>query len=118
DFGITDTTATSLLPDLEFGTINLSAIDFAYTDEAGAMDTRFRIDKLLARLNELDLNEEWVDIREIDLDGSDSHVFFGQTAQKPDATADTAAAEPVNWRVQAATIRIANTDFAFRDANQ
>lgn len=118
DFGITDTTATSLLPDLEFGTINLSAIDFAYTDEASAMDTRFRIDKLLARLNELDLNEERVDIREIDLNGSDSHVFFGQTAQRPDATADTAAGEPVNWRVRAASVRIANTAFAFRDANQ
>lgn len=117
DFGITDTSATSLLPDLEFGTVNLSAIDFAYTDEASAMDTRFRISKLLARLNELDLNEEWIDIREIDLDGSDSHVFFGQIAPKPDAT-NTAASEPVNWRVRAATIRMANTDFAFRDTNQ
>src|SRR5690606_10406398 len=54
------------------------------------------------------------DIREIDLEGSDSHVFFGQTVPKPDTT----AGEPVNWRVRAAAIRIANTDFAFRDANQ
>src|SRR5690606_16074759 len=50
--------------------------------------------------------------------GSDSHVFFGQTESTPATTADTAAGEPVNWRVRAATIRIANTDFAFRDANQ
>lgn len=114
DFGIPDTTATALLPDLEFGTINLSAIDFAYTDEASAVDTRFRVKKLLVRLNELDLNEERVDIREIDLDGSDSHVFLGQT----DSVTTTSAGEPANWRVQAATIRMANTDFAFRDANQ
>ena len=118
DFGLTDTTETALLPGLEFGTINLSAIDFAYTDEAGAMDTRFRIDKLLARLNTVDLNNEWIDIREIDLDGSDSHVFFGQTETAPNTATDTVAGEPINWRVRAATIRIANTDFAFRDANQ
>src|SRR5690606_32216245 len=114
DFGITDTTTTSLLPDLEYGTINLAAIYYAYTVEAGAMDTRLRIDKLLARLNELDLNNEWVDIREIDLDGSDSHVFFGQTEATASTPADTAAGEPVNWRVRAAAVRIANTDFAFR----
>src|SRR5690606_11676258 len=118
DFGVTDTAETSLLPELEFGTINLAAIDFAYTDEAGAMDTRFRIDKLLARLNALDLNNEWVDIREIDLDGSDSHVFFGQTEAPASTATDTAAGEPVNWRVRAASVRIANTAFAFRDANQ
>ncbi|MEC3878815.1 translocation/assembly module TamB domain-containing protein [Parapedobacter sp. 10938] len=118
DFGVVDTAETSLLPDLEFGTINLTAIDFAYADEAGAMDTRFKINKLLARLNTLDLNNEWVDIREIDLDGSESHVFFGQTEAPASTTADTVAAEPVNWRVRAATVRIAHTDFAFRDANQ
>src|SRR5690606_18242245 len=118
DFGVTDTAETSLLPELEFGTINLAAIDFTYTDEAGAMDTRFKIDKLLARLNKLDLNNEWVDIREIDLNGSYSHVFFGQTEPALNADTDSAAGEPANWRVRAATIRIANTDFAFRDANQ
>lgn len=113
-----DTTGSALLPDLEFGTFNLSDIDFAYIDEAGAMDTRFRIDKLLARLNELDLNNEWVDIREIDLDGSRSHVFFGQTGTTPDSTAAAPASEPVNWRVRAESVRIAGTDFAFRDDNQ
>jgi len=118
DFGVVDTAATSLLPDLEFETLSLANIDFAYVDEAGAMDTRFEINKLLARLNKLDLNNEFIDIREIDLDGSDSHVFFGQTENNTSPPADTLAGEPVNWRVRAAAIRIANTDFAFRDANQ
>lgn len=117
DFGIPDTADTSLLPDLDFETFNLSGIDFAYTDEASAMDTRFKITKILARLNQLDLNKEVVNIREIDLDGSDSRVFFGQTVPSP-SPVDTSAGEPVNWRVNATTIRIANTNFAFEDANQ
>ncbi|MFC3197938.1 translocation/assembly module TamB domain-containing protein [Parapedobacter deserti] len=118
DFGITDAAETALLPELDFETFNLAAIDFAYTDEASAMDTRFRIDKLLARLNKLDLNGEFVDIREIDLDGSASRIFFGQTVSPSTSAASTEQGEPVNWRVQAASIRIANTDFAFEDANQ
>ncbi|MGK6350956.1 translocation/assembly module TamB domain-containing protein [Parapedobacter sp. DT-150] len=118
DFGIVDTAATSLLPELDFETFNLAHIDIAYIDEAGAMDTRFRISKLLARLNKLDLNGEFVDIREIDLDRADARVFFGQTEASPASAADTAAAEPINWRVNAAAIRIANTNVAFEDANQ
>lgn len=122
DFGIPDTTESSLLPDLDFETFNLAAIDFAYVDEVGAMNTRFKINKLLARLNKLDLNKEVVDIREIDLDGSDSRIFFGQVANpatpSANSAADSSAGEPVNWRVNASSIRIANTDFAFEDANQ
>lgn len=118
DFGLTDTAETSLLPDLDFKTLNLTAIDFAYADEASATDMRFKIDKLLARLNKLDLNGEVVDIREIDLDGSDSRIFFGQTAPPATPTVDTMSGEPVNWRVRAAAIRIANTAFAYEDANQ
>ncbi len=118
DFGLSDTAETSLLPDLDFETFNLAAIDFAYVDEASAMDTRFKIDKLLARLNKLDLNQEVVDIREIDLDGSDSRVFFGQTEPSATPSTDTSAGEPVNWRVHAGKIKIARTGFAFEDANQ
>ena len=119
DFGLPDTTESALLPDLDFETFNLSEIDFAYADEASALDTRFKINKLLARLNRLDLNKEIVDIREIDLDGSDSRIFFGQVARPTaPAAADSSAGAPINWRVNATSIRIANTDFSFEDANQ
>ncbi len=116
DFGITDTLDSGLLPDLEFGTFNLAAIDFSYTDETSAMDTRFKVNKLLARLNKLDLNGEFVDIREINLDGSDSRVHFGKIDRQP--VADTADTTPVNWQVKAASIQIANTNFIFEDDNQ
>lgn len=118
DFGLPDTSATSLLPDLDFETFDLANIDFAYIDEAGAMRTRFKVQKLVARLNKLDLNNEIVDIGEIDLDGSESRIFFGQLAQPIGASADTAAATPSHWRVKAAAIRIADTDFYYEDANQ
>lgn len=118
DFGIPDTTESGLLPDLEFGTFDLSDIDFAYVDEAGAMDTRFQIDRLQAELSALDLNGEVVEIDEIMLDGSDSHVFFGKTVVQAEQ-ADTSDTESsVNWRVTAGEIQIANTSFAYEDANQ
>ncbi len=118
DFGIPDTTESSLLPDLELETFDLKDIDFAYVDEAGAMDTRFRVDRLLASLNALDLNKEIVGIDEIDLDGSTSRVFFGKTEPKA-ASSDTSSGESsMNWRVTANEIRIANTNFTYEDASQ
>src|SRR5690606_27240820 len=108
-----------ILPDLDFETFDLADIDFAYVDEASALNTRFKINKVTARLNALDLNKEVVDIDEIDLDGSDSRIFFGKvsTSTVP-PPAESAAGEPINWRVNASSIQIANTDFAFEDANQ
>src|SRR5690606_41199437 len=103
-----DTSATSLLPDLDFETFDLANIDFAYIDEAGAMRTPFKVQKLVARLNKLDLNNETVDIGEIDLDASESPIFFGQLARPADASADTAATAPSDWRVKGGGRQLAN----------
>ncbi len=122
DFGIEpEPEASSLLPDLEFGDLDLQNLVFAYADESSAMDTRFEVQRFLASLNALDLNEEFVDIESVLLDGSNSRVFFGQTTAASTSNqtpADTASGEPVNWRVQAKEVIIKNTDFAFEDANQ
>lgn len=108
------------LPDLSFERFDLEDIVFAYIDETAAMNTRFSFKKLLAELNELDLNGEFVDIKRLELEGSDSRILFGKAAQQaaPDPTADTSAAEPMNWRVKAGSIRISETGFVFEDANQ
>src|SRR5690606_5961548 len=91
DFGIPDTADTNLLPVLELQTIDLSDIDFAYVDETGAMDTRFRVDNLLAKLNRLDLNGEVIDIDEIDIEGSRSSISLGQTQPRVDSLATDVA---------------------------
>lgn len=120
DFGLEpEPEAASLLPDLEFGDFDLRNIVFTYADDASAMDTRFQVTRLQAKLNELELNGEFVDVESVLLDGSTSRVFFGQTAAaSTESTADTAASEPVNWRVVAKEVIIKNTDFAYEDANQ
>lgn len=120
DFGVENASDTGLLPDLELESFDLSNIVFAYADESSAMDTRFEISKFFAQLNKLDLNGEFVDIKTVHLDGSDSRVFFGKT-EKPataTATADTTAGEPMNWQVKASSILINGTNFSFEDANQ
>src|SRR5690606_29181234 len=80
--------------------------------------TRFQLDRLRAELSALDLNGEVVEIDEIMLDGSDSRIFVGKTVAQAEQ-ADTSDTESsVNWRVTAGEIQIANTSFAYEDANQ
>ena len=118
DFGIPDTADTNLLPVLELQTIDLSDIDFAYVDETGAMDTRFRVDNLLAKLNRLDLNGEVIDIDEIDIEGSRSSISLGQTQPRVDSLATDVADGTSNWQVTLRTLQIARTNVIFQDANQ
>lgn len=121
DFGvIPEAEAASLLPDLDFGAFDLRNVVFAYTDESSAMDTRFEIERFEAVLNALDLNGEFVDIKSLLLDGSDSRIYFGQTTASTsnNAPTDEINGEPINWRVHADEITIRQTDFIFEDANQ
>lgn len=121
DFGvIQDEDSNSLLPDLNFESFDLSNVVFAYSDESSAMDTRFQIEHFVATLNGLDLNDEWLDIKSVRLDGSSSHVFIDRVTAPSNQSADTAVAEsePMNWRVNADEIVIRRTNFAFNDANQ
>src|SRR5690606_41265714 len=83
------------------------------SDEAGAMDTRFRINDLLVRLNGLDLNGEFVDIREINLNGSDSRVFFGQT-EKTVQTADTASGDRKSTRLNSSHVKSSYAVFCLK----
>lgn len=112
---------TSLLPDLEFDSIQLNNIDLAYIDETNVLDTRFQVHELTARINQFDLNGSFVDVAEIVLNGSRSNVSFGQLVRPVPSTSSALEATPdtiAGWRVEAGAVRITDTDFAYRDDNQ
>lgn len=119
DFGVpgSDTAETSLLPDLDIRTIDLSNILVQYQDASSAMDTRFDIKKLTANIKELDLNNEIVRLDEVALDETDAKVLFGKTSKKsaPESSGDST---PVNWVVSADKLIVNKTNVAFRDDNQ
>lgn len=124
DFGVEMANeASSRLPKLEFDALDLTDIVFAYEDESSAMDTRFAIQSFFAEFNQLDLNEEFVDIKTLKLEGSDSRIHFGRVTNQPATAAqsvpgDTAATEPMNWKVKVGSLVIDSTALAFIDDNQ
>ncbi|PRD57205.1 translocation/assembly module TamB [Sphingobacterium gobiense] len=123
DFGITDASVaeSSLLPDLEIKNLNLSNILVEYQDSSTAMDTRFDIRQLTADIKEIDLNNEIVRLGEINLDGSDSQVLFGNSTSKPIVAAETDTTsnnDSMNWVVSADRLTIDKTNVWFKDDNE
>jgi len=99
DFGITDPSvaADKRLPDIGIQTADLKDIIIHYEDSSSAIKTKFVIQNLLANIEEIDLNKEYVKLKDLTLDGSDSEVYLGKIQKT--VRVDTTASTPVNWVV-------------------
>ena len=118
DFGITneETNTTSLLPNLATEIIQLKNIYIRYQDESSNMDTKFDIKNLSANVEQIDLNNEVVKLKEILLDQSDSYVILGKNTKKTSSTSSDSST--INWVVSAEKLAIDKTNLLFRDDNQ
>ena len=121
DFGINDASveASTLLPDIEIKNLDLKNIFIRYDDKAVNMSTKFDIKNLAANVEEIDLNQEIIKLKEVILDQSDSEVLLGKTTVEHtfDDKVDTTAT-PANWKVSVDKIVIDKTNFWFKDDNQ
>lgn len=122
DFGITPDSNSDLLPDIDLRNIKLSRIDITYQDSSSAMDTKFVIDQLSAKIDKIDLNEEIVRLDEMTLNGSNSEIRFGAASKITEGTNDpmeeTNDTTEMNWVVSAKKLTIDNTAVWYKDDNQ
>lgn len=120
DFGIHDPSveATSLLPDIGISKLALNDIFIVYDDQTSGMHTQFDIKKLAARINDLDLNAENVDIEELTLADSHSEIFFTPVASPPIPEDTETDSTSMNWTVAVGDLSIEQTDVWFRDDAQ
>lgn len=112
--------SAELLPDILLKNIQLTDIKVAYSDSTSALHTGFDFDKVRADIKEIDLNGEFVNIGNLEVDGSQSSVIFAkQLKDKIQGNHDTtASSEPMNWVVQAKSIVLKETGVAFLDENE
>ncbi|MCI0920114.1 translocation/assembly module TamB domain-containing protein [Sphingobacterium rhinopitheci] len=115
NFGITDSTASTLLPNLATENIDLKNILVKYQETTSGIDTKFDIKNLSATVEEIDLNKEIVRLNEVKLDQSDSYVVINKTS-KIEKNKEPATA--VNWIVSANKIQIDKTNLLYKDNNE
>lgn len=110
DFGVPDPSAevSTLMPNIDIRTLDLSDILIGYQDQTTQMETKFDIGNLSARIKELDLNDEQVNIEALNLNRSDSEIFLGRT--KPSAeTPENDEGSSINWEVTVGDLAIDQT---------
>src|SRR5699024_5995757 len=84
--------SAELLPDILLKNIQLADIKVAYSDSTSALHTGFDFHKVRADIKEIDLNGEFVDIGNLEVDGSQSSVIFAkQLKDKVQGNQDTTA---------------------------
>lgn len=111
----TNSSPSELLPNIATNTVKLKDILVKYEDAASAIDTKFDIKNLSAKIDKIDLNEEIVRIQELVLGQSDSYVVLNKITKKTEPKTSTSAN---NWVVSADKISIDKSNFLFKDNNE
>jgi hypothetical protein len=104
-----------LLPTLDFGDLDLSAILFSYEDATG-FKTDVALQNLFIGVKTIDLNNENIDLEQIVLSESDIQVALPASIL-PDvatpATEDTTST--MNWKVRVGKLLLEKTNLQYRD---
>jgi hypothetical protein len=99
---------------LKLGEIDLSKIDFDYQSEETKLSSTFYLNKLLAKIDKIDINNQFALIESVDLSGLKGALAFG----KLDKTQkESAAGQPNNWEVKINTTELKKVDFRYDNNN-
>ncbi|RYE25375.1 MAG: translocation/assembly module TamB [Sphingobacteriales bacterium] len=113
----TDTT-TSPMPMLAADELDLNDVSFEFNNKLDKMLFSIGLKKLLAHPQVIDLNTQYVTLKDVLLDTTNIKVVMGKkevTADKAEEVVDSAVAK--KWKVLAGTIRLNGINFAMDDEN-
>lgn len=108
--------------DVQLGTIGLNDIKVKYQNDVSALKSDVNLGKLLAEVDNIDMKNQRVSIKNVQLNDTRSVIVLGKTVQakviekEVEKVADSAA--EANWRVKVANIELANNNLKFDDFNQ
>lgn len=108
--------------DVLLGTIGLNNIKVKYRNDVSALNSDVTLGKLLAEVDNIDMKNQRVSIKNVQLNDTRSVIALGKTVQakvveqEAEKVADSAA--EANWRVKVANIQLANNNLRFDNFNQ
>ncbi len=105
--------------DLHLGDISFKNIGVDLRSEDAGMNTSFKLDELVGQINELQLEQEYIDISSVDVNGLRGSLVLTQTANAQTTSEDTTnvSANSNNWRAKLNAVELNNIAFNFRDEN-
>jgi hypothetical protein len=101
---------------LKLGEIDLAKIDVDYQSEETKLETNFYIKKLLAKIDKIDLNNQFAIVESFDLTGVEGALTLGKL-NKIIQKKETANTESSNWEVKIKTTEFKRVNFRYDNNN-
>ncbi|MFH6970948.1 translocation/assembly module TamB domain-containing protein [Flavobacterium petrolei] len=101
---------------LKLGEIDLAKIDVDYQSEETKLETNFYVKKLLAKIDKIDLNNQFAIVESLDLTGVEGALTFGKLDKKIPKK-ETASTESNKWEVKIKTTEFKRVNFRYDNNN-
>jgi hypothetical protein len=101
---------------LKLGEIDLAKIDVDYQSEETKLETNFYVKKLLAKIDKIDLNNQFAIVESFDLTGVEGALTLGKL-DKLTPKKETANTESSNWEVKIKTTEFKRVNFRYDNNN-
>ena len=112
---ITDDSSQSNLK-LKLGEIDLAKIEIDYKNAESKIATAFYVKKFLAKIDRMDLNNQFAIIKNLDLTGVEGNLTIGKT-QKVIAKKDVVVTEPGGWQIKVNNAEFNRVNFKYDNNN-
>ncbi len=107
----------SPLPDLRLGDIEVKRAQIIYNNEEIKLNSTFDVEELVARVNELQLENEYVDLDFIELKGLTGNLLMEKAETTSPALNDTINQTQPDWKVKLDRADLKDLAIKFRDEN-
>lgn len=101
---------------LKLGEIDLAKIDVDYQSEETKLETNFYVKKLLAKIDKIDLNNQFAIVESFDLTGVEGALKLGKL-DKIIQKKETANTESSNWEFKIKTTEFKRVNFRYDNNN-
>lgn len=112
-------TNKSTTPDLKLKleTIDLSKISVVYEDDISQLNSAISLEKLLVEVNSIDLKNNSLEIKKLNLSNSNSNLNFGKVIKKKTEEIISEISKSNNWKLKLKEVTLDKVNFNFNDAN-
>lgn len=104
---------------LKLGEINLADIDVGYDNEGSGLDTGLKLKTLYAKVNEVNLKTQLIDVEELTIENLKGGLAFGNAEKQAQEKLpeQSAAVQKAQWKFKLGNTDIKDVAFKFDDQN-
>ncbi|WP_116788717.1 translocation/assembly module TamB domain-containing protein [Flavobacterium psychrotrophum] len=104
---------------LKLGEINLTNVDVGYDNEGSSLDTGLKLKRLFAKVNEVNLKTQLIDLDNLEIENLKGGLAFGKAEKQAqeELPKESTAVQKAQWKFKLNNTDIKDVAFKFDDQN-